>query len=115
MGATHNQRVGVCNRRSGYRPDFWPASHGTFVGTLGVLDMSLALHMDATGASDCLRPEDKDLYIQCLQWLMDNWQNPSSMYDRAVQTLVHRTLAEQRSKDRGPLGPPDLICTRPSH
>ena len=96
-----------------YRPDFWPESGGTFIGTLGVLDMSLALHMDATGASDCLKPEDRERYIKCLQWLMDNWKPYQSMYDRAVHTLVHRTLAEQRAKDRGPLGPPDLICTRP--
>jgi hypothetical protein len=82
---------------------------------LGVLDMSLALHMDATGASDCLKPEDKALYTRCLAWLLDNWQNPSSMYDRAVQTLVHRTLSEQRAKDIADIGQPDFICTRPSH
>lgn len=90
---------------SEYRPDWWPPDT-----TIGVLDMALALHMSHTGASDPLPDSTEALYLKCLNWLRDNWNTTGeSMFDRAVLTLINRTIAERRSS---PDGPPDLICSR---
>lgn len=87
----------------GYRPEFWPvATHG---GPVGVAEICSIIHEITNGTMEYF-PGSLDNWIQCLEWLRDNWKHPSSMWDRALLTLVIRTLNERKPK---PTTPPDLI------
>jgi hypothetical protein len=76
-----------------YRPEFWPKDKAG--GPFGVLDMALELHMNHVGSSDCLRSDDRETYIACLQWLLSNWSVSTNKFDYAVRELVVETLKEQ--------------------
>ena len=89
-----------------YRPDFWPRNEAE--EWMSVLEMCDVVHQ-ATRSNYGHFVEDIDLYVRCLEWLRDNWKHPTSMWDRALLTLVVRTLNERLPE---PKGPPDIICRK---
>ncbi len=75
-----------------HRPDFWPKDKNGAI--LDVMTISLELHMNKTGSSDCLTPEDRDLYVKSLRHALDNWTLSKEAYDQAVRNVVIETLKE---------------------
>lgn len=92
-----------------YRPEWWP--HDKDGKPYGVLALCEYVHGITTGQEYPYFPLMLKDAIMSLVWVRDNWKPPISMYDRAVLTLIVRTLNERKPE---PKGPPDLICTRPN-
>jgi hypothetical protein len=93
---THNREVESRNQE--YRPPFWPGNDGKLPvmgGPVGVLDLCAMLHESHTGSAPDHAKEVVDNAIRCLEWLHDNWQMPSSLWDRAMLVRLIRTLAER--------------------
>ena len=90
-----------------YRPEWWPPGEGG--GGCSLFVLCDYVHSITTEQLYPYFPGDLDLAVRSLEWARDNWKHPSSMYDRAVLTLVTRTLNERNPK---PKGPPDFICTQ---
>lgn len=77
-----------------YRPDWWPEDMP------GVLSICQILHMNHTGACQDIKPEDRALMIQALQWLTNNWvdsREETVKYDNAVFDLIGVTLGESET------------------
>lgn len=93
-----------------YRPDWWPNHDGyENKSPYSVLEIVDQLHAANTGASD-LAPEWCAELERALVWFRENMKKPPwTMWDRALETLVHRTLMERKPKAEGP---PDLIQRR---
>ena len=92
-----------------YRPEWWPHDYEGL--PCSVLTLCEHVHSISTGQEYPYFPGTLDLAVKSLEWVRDNWKPPTSMYDRAVLTLVVRTLAETKPEVDGP---PDLIQRRPT-
>jgi len=99
------------NCANGYRPSWWPpAPHDPRRGGITILTLIEILHEQTTGSADAITPELISEYEMALAHAIKTWRNPSTMWERALQTLAVRTLNERKSD---PETPPDIVCTKP--
>lgn len=94
-----------------YRPEWWPEKpNGDYPSVpYGLFELCDIVHADSTGqlaGHESIRPQIIASYVRALEHVRDNWKEPSSMYERAVRTLVVRTLNERKPKVDTP---PDCI------
>lgn len=94
-----------------YRPSWWPpAPHYPRRGGITILTLIEILHEQTTGSADAITPELISEYEMALAHAIKTWRNPSTMWERALQTLAVRTLNERKAT---PETPPDIVCVKP--